>query len=119
MLQACNTGHDGSLSTVHANSPADALSRIETLALSGGIALPLPAIRAQLTSAIDAVVQVVRGADGRRRVSAVAELGPARRPPITLWSATGGFGSPPARPPRRFDVDIEQEWHGCTPPSPG
>jgi len=113
MLQACNTGHDGSLSTVHANSPADALARIETLALSGGIALPLPAIRAQLAAAIDAIVQVARGPDGRRRVSAVAELGSARRAPITLWSATGGVGASPARPARRAEVDIEQEWHRC------
>ena len=78
-----------------------------------GIALPLPAIRAQLAAAIDAIVQVARGPDGRRRVSAVAELGSARRAPITLWSATGGVGASPARPARRAEVDIEQEWHRC------
>ena len=115
MLQACNTGHDGSLSTVHANSPADALARIETLALYGGIALPLPAVRAQLSTAVDAVVQVGRGPDGRRRLLAVAELGPARRPPVILWSAGTGAGAPPTRPPRRPEVDLEREWHACMP----
>src|SRR5262249_32917968 len=65
MLQACNTGHDGSLSTVHANSPADALARLETLVLYAGIALPLAAVRAQLASAIDGVVQVARAPGGR------------------------------------------------------
>ena len=74
MLQACNTGHDGSLSTVHANSPDDALARIETLALGADVPLPLPAIRRQLVSAIDAIVQVRRGRDGRRVIVAVAEL---------------------------------------------
>jgi pilus assembly protein CpaF len=80
MLQAMNTGHEGSLSTCHANSPADALRRLETMVLTGNVALPLAAVREQLTAAIDLVVQVARTADGARRVVAVAEVvdGPAR-----------------------------------------
>ena len=74
MLQALNTGHDGSLSTVHANGPAAALARLETLAMFGGVALPLPAIRAQVAAAVDAIVHVARGRDGRREIVAVAEV---------------------------------------------
>ena len=78
MLQALNTGHDGSLSTVHANGPADALARLETLALFGGVALPLPAVRAQIAAAVDAIVHVARGRDGRREIVAVAEVDAGR-----------------------------------------
>jgi pilus assembly protein CpaF len=74
MLMALNTGHDGSLTTVHANSPEDALRRIETLALMAGVGLPHDAVRAQVASALDLVVQVARGRDGRRRVESVAEV---------------------------------------------
>ena len=74
MLQAMNTGHEGSLSTLHANSPADALRRLETMVLSGTVALPLAAVRDQIASAIDLVVQIARRADGTRRVTAVAEV---------------------------------------------
>jgi len=74
MLQAMNTGHDGSLSTCHANSPADALRRLETMVLTGTVALPLAAIREQLSSAIDLVVQVARRRDGTRRVVEIAEV---------------------------------------------
>ena len=84
MLQALNTGHDGSLTTLHANSPEDALRRIETLALMADVALPLAAIRDQIADAIDLVVRQERGADGLRRVVEVAEVvrvagGPAAR----------------------------------------
>ena len=72
-------GHDGSLSTVHANSPADALARLETLVLLGGVALPLAAVRAQLASAIDVIVQVARGATAAREIVEIAEVGRARR----------------------------------------
>lgn len=75
MLQALNTGHDGSLSTIHANGPADALSRLETLVLLAGLPLPLAAVRHQIAAALDAVVFVARGADGARRVESVSELG--------------------------------------------
>jgi len=75
MLQALNTGHDGSLSTVHANGPGDTLSRLETLVLLAGLPLPLAAVRHQIAAAVDAVVFVARAVDGARRVEAIAELG--------------------------------------------
>ena len=71
MLQAMNTGHDGSLSTCHANGPAQALRRLETMALTAGVDLPLRAVRDQLVSAVDLLVHVVRSSDGRRAVDAV------------------------------------------------
>ena len=74
LLQALNTGHDGSLSTVHANSPADALRRLETLALMAEVALPHAAVREQVAGAVDLVVHQERGGDGARRVRAVAEV---------------------------------------------
>ena len=74
MLQALNTGHDGSLTTVHANSPADALRRIETLALMAGVGLPHAAIRDQVASALDVVVHQVRLPDGTRAVESVSEV---------------------------------------------
>ncbi|HUQ40653.1 MAG TPA: CpaF family protein [Acidimicrobiales bacterium] len=76
MLQAMNTGHEGSLSTCHANSPVDAVRRIETMVLMGSVALPLAAVRQQLRAAVDLVVQVRRGAGGLRRVVTVAEVEP-------------------------------------------
>ena len=74
MLQALNTGHDGSLSTVHANGAAESLTRIETLVLLAGVGLPIAAIRAQVASALDVVVHVARLRDGTRRVQAIGEL---------------------------------------------
>lgn len=74
MLQAMNTGHDGSLSTVHANSPRDAISRLETLVLMGGLDLPFRAVREQITSAIDVIIQITRLRDGSRRVTHVTEV---------------------------------------------
>lgn len=74
MLQAMNTGHDGSLTTVHANSPRDAMSRLETMTMMGNIRLPEKAIRAQIASAIHLVVQVARLADGSRRITHITEL---------------------------------------------
>jgi len=73
MLQAMNTGHDGSLSTCHANGPDDALRRLETLCLLAGLELPLAAVREQIVGAVDLVVQLARGTDGTRRVEAVGE----------------------------------------------
>src|SRR5205823_3810126 len=78
MLQALNTGHDGSLATVHSNSAADALVRIETMALMGDVALPLAAIRTQIASAIDVVIFVERTKDGRRRVAEIRDVGAVR-----------------------------------------
>lgn len=74
MLQAMNTGHTGSLTTVHANSPRDALARLETLVLMAGYDLPVRAIREQLASAVDLVVQLARAPDGSRRVTHVTEV---------------------------------------------
>jgi pilus assembly protein CpaF len=74
MLQAMNTGHDGSLTTIHSNSPRDALSRIETMTLMGGIELPIRAIREQMASALDVIVHVSRLRDGSRRITSVSEV---------------------------------------------
>jgi pilus assembly protein CpaF len=74
MLQAMNTGHDGSMTTVHANSPRDTLRRIETMVLMAGMDLPLRAIREQIASAVNLVLQVERLRDGTRRVTAVSEV---------------------------------------------
>jgi pilus assembly protein CpaF len=74
MLQAMNTGHDGSLTTIHANGPRDALSRIETMVLMSGADLPLRAIREQIVAAIDLVVFVERMPDGVRKVTQVSEV---------------------------------------------
>jgi pilus assembly protein CpaF len=74
MLQALNTGHDGSMCTIHANGPVDALARLETLVLLADSGLPLAAVRAQVASSIDAVVFVARGVHGDRRVEAIAEV---------------------------------------------
>ena len=74
MLQALNTGHEGSLTTVHANSPEDALRRVETLALMAGVGLPHGAVREQVASAVDVVVHLVRLPDGARAVDSVGEV---------------------------------------------
>ena len=76
LLQALNTGHAGSMSTIHANSPLDCLRRIETCALLSGIDVPLQALRAQVASAIDAVVHTARLSDGSRKVVSIAEVQP-------------------------------------------
>jgi pilus assembly protein CpaF len=74
MLQAMNTGHDGSLSTVHANAPRDALARLETMVLMAGFDLPTRAIREQIASALNLIVHVDRFRDGSRKVSHVTEV---------------------------------------------
>jgi pilus assembly protein CpaF len=74
MLQAMNTGHDGSLTTVHANTPRDAISRIETLVLMAGMDLPIKVVRQQVSSAVDLIVQQTRLKDGQRKVTAVTEV---------------------------------------------
>ena len=80
MLQAMNTGHDGSLTTVHANSPRDALARIETMVLMAGFDLPVRAIRQQISSALELIVHLERLEDGGRRVTR------SRR--FSAWSPT-------------------------------
>ncbi|WP_035753283.1 CpaF family protein [Arthrobacter nitrophenolicus] len=87
MLQAMNTGHDGSLSTVHANSPRDAIARLETLVLMAGMDLPLRAIREQVSSAVDLIIQVTRLRDGTRRVTHVTEVQGMEGDIVTLQDA--------------------------------
>ena len=79
MLQAMNTGHEGSLTTVHANSTVDALSRLETLASMSDVSLPVDTIRDQINGAIDVIVQLERDATGARRVSEISEVTSERR----------------------------------------
>jgi pilus assembly protein CpaF len=74
MLQAMNTGHEGSITTVHANSPRDAMSRLETMTLMAGFELPIRAIRDQMASALDLVVHLSRLRDGSRTVTHVTEV---------------------------------------------
>jgi pilus assembly protein CpaF len=107
MLQALNTGHDGSLTTVHANSPADALRRIETLALMAGVGLPHGAVRDQVASALDVVVHQARLPDGPRTVESVCEVtrvagGAGTR---ELWTRGGRLREPgPGELARRLDA---------------
>jgi len=84
MLQAMNTGHDGSLTTLHSNSPRDALSRLETLVLMAGFDLPVRAIREQVSSAVDLIVQLSRLRDGTRRVTHISEVQGMEGDVITL-----------------------------------
>jgi pilus assembly protein CpaF len=95
MLQAMNTGHDGSLSTVHANTPRDAVARLETLVLMAGMDLPLRAVREQVASAVDVIVQISRLRDGTRRITHVTEVQGMEGDKVTLQDAflfdyTGG-----------------------------
>jgi len=103
MLQAMNTGHEGSLTTVHANTSDDALSRMETMAAMSDVEIPFHAIREQVNSSIDLVVQLVRGADGVRRIVEVSYLSSTRREEFALsrivhWDprAVGASGRPGA-----------------------
>jgi pilus assembly protein CpaF len=84
MLQAMNTGHDGSLTTVHANSPRDSLSRLETMVLMAGVELPVRAIREQVAGAVDLVIQQARLKDGSRRITAITEVAGMESDVITM-----------------------------------
>jgi pilus assembly protein CpaF len=84
MLQAMNTGHEGSLSTIHANTPRDALARVETMVLMAGYDLPVKAIRQQVASAVDLIIQLDRLQDGSRRVTSITEVGRMESDVITL-----------------------------------
>ena len=99
MLQAMNTGHEGSLTTIHANSPRDALSRLETLVLTAGVELPLRAIREQVSSAFDLLVQIVRLVDGSRRISHITEVLRMESDTVTLQDIFV------AKPPDESDTD--------------
>ena len=104
MLQAMNTGHDGSLTTVHANSPRDALARIETMCLMADVGLPHRALREQVSRTVHLVVQIGRFADGRRRIVEVAEV-------------TGQEGSViQMQPLVRLEDHTGQWWHSALPP---
>jgi pilus assembly protein CpaF len=111
LLQALNTGHDGSLSTIHANSALDALRRLATLALLSGLALPFEAVVEQVGAAVDAVVQVARGTGGARRVVEVAEVhvagGGLRVRPLLVRSDRGLHAvDAPTRAARRCDTAV-------------
>jgi len=112
MLQALNTGHDGSLTTVHANGASEALTRIETLALMANIGLPLEAVRAQILSAIDAVIFVSRRSQGARAVDEIAELRPGIGGPevAALFARSGGKLMSVGRPTRRLRRPEAGEW---------
>ena len=84
MLQAMNTGHDGSLTTLHANTPRDALSRLETMVLMSGMDLPIKAIREQIANAVNLIIQQTRFADGSRRVTAISEISGMEMDVITM-----------------------------------
>src|SRR5436309_2708217 len=84
MLQAMNTGHDGSMTTLHANSPRDALARLETLVLMAGVDLPLRAIRQQIAGAINLIVQLSRLRDGSRKVTQITEIVGMEQDVITM-----------------------------------
>ncbi len=113
MVQAMNTGHEGSLSTCHANSPADALRRLETMVLMSDVALPLDAVREQMASAIDLVLHVARQADGARRVTEVAEVatdvGDDR---VRALTEHGALRSLPQRSPRGSGPAADPRWLG-------
>jgi pilus assembly protein CpaF len=84
MLQAMNTGHDGSICTAHSNSPRDALSRVETMVLMAGVDLPMRAIREQVSSALDLIVHQTRFKDGTRRLTHITEVVGMEGDTITL-----------------------------------
>ncbi len=84
MLQAMNTGHEGSMTTIHANAPRDALSRLETMVAMANLNLPDKAIRQQIASAINAVVQIARMVDGTRRVTSISEITGMESDTITM-----------------------------------
>jgi len=110
MLQALNTGHDGSMSTIHANGPTDALARLETLVLLADSGLPLAAVRAQVASSIDAIVFVARGRGGDRQVEAIAEVDGAQRDGArSLFVRRGARLVPIARVTRRPRRTFESE----------
>jgi pilus assembly protein CpaF len=84
MLQAMNTGHDGSLTTIHANTPRDALYRLDTMVAMANLNIPEKAIRQQIASALELIVQIARLSDGTRRVTAVSEITGMERDVITI-----------------------------------
>ena len=118
MLQALNTGHDGSMSTIHANGTADALARLETLVLLADSGLPLAAVRAQVSASVDAVVFVARRAGGERRVEGIAEVDGRGVSGVRMLFERQGDRvvsvGRPSRPARRPDAPPPDEaWFRC------
>jgi pilus assembly protein CpaF len=111
MLQALNTGHEGSLVTVHANSADDAIHRLETLATMSDLQMPFEALRDQINNAIHVIVQIDRYADGRRRVAEVAVVASRRREPFRL-APVAWFEADPLGPDRRVAGRVR---HACLP----
>ncbi len=103
MLQAMNTGHDGSLTTVHANAPRDALARLETMVLMAGFDLPTRAIREQIASALNLIVQIERC--------------PRRLPAHQPSDRSGRHGGRDHHPPGRLPVRLQAPWRWCRPAS--
>jgi pilus assembly protein CpaF len=116
MLQAANTGHEGSLTTLHANGPADALRRLETMVLGGASGLPLAAVREQVAAAVDLVVQVARTSGGRRAVVSVDEVVPLGDAPgdrplaVRPLADAVGLYALPARPARGAAGPPHEAW---------
>jgi pilus assembly protein CpaF len=119
MLQAMNTGHDGSLTTIHANTPRDALSRLETLVLTAGVELPHRAIREQISSAFDLLVQIARLVDGSRRITHITEVLRMESDVITLQDVyvakPPDEESAPASPGKPVQLLAELECTGLKP----
>lgn len=113
LIQAMTSGHGGCLTTVHATYPIDTLARLETMALMGGVELPLPALRAQLASAVDIIVQTARQRDGRRRVTHITEV--CGSDPARGYRLKDLFASVPARPDPNGRVVLDLEPTGATP----
>src|SRR4030095_12293838 len=121
MLQAMNTGHDGSLTTIHANTPRDSLSRVETMIQMSGLRLSESAMRQQIASAINLVIQIARLSDGARRITSISEITGTKRKEILMQEiyryerlgvdgdgrVIGRFSPPGARP--RF----MERWEVC------
>ena len=84
MLQAMNTGHDGSMTTTHANSPRECIARLETLVMMSGLDLPIRAIREQIAGAVDLIVQIVRMSDGSRKIISITEVAGMQGDVVTL-----------------------------------
>jgi pilus assembly protein CpaF len=104
MLQAMNTGHEGSLTTIHANSPRDALHRLETLVLTAGVELPLVAIREQISGAFDLLIQLARLVDGSRRVTHITEVLRMEGEVVTLQDLY-------VAKPTTEEVELEEDRH--------
>jgi len=118
MIQALNTGHDGSLSTLHANGPAEALARLATLVLFANAGLPLDGVRSQIATSVDAVIFVARRPGGMRCIEAIGEVAPGDADQEIRLLMTGSADglvpcNSPARPPRRHDIGAFAGWQSA------